>query len=362
MTHGLTAASVAAAVTILQAMVGCQPQGSPSSSNADGGAVAPTPSAGGPGFCENGWCWTHPLPQGNGILAIHGIDDDDVWAVGAGGTALRWDGRRWARIATGSRDDLTGVWAAARDDVWAVGGLLGDLLHFDGSRWQLVERPGPRTGFKSLHGSGPRDLWAVGGAALALHWNGSTWTERRPPTEIMTDLQAVYALGPDLAWAAGRDSSFYRWDGNAWSPLRGPDRAIHSLWAAASNDLWAIAGNQAFRWDGGSWTMVRQWASATGSERVFGRGRDDVWFAHEQLDRWNGASWQSLSVSAFAGWASRSRVYLGGRAGLLARTDGTRVDTDSAEVTRGVLRAIWSDGKGEVLAAGRDFIRRSNGV
>ena len=40
-------------------------------------------------------------------------------------------------------NNLNGVWAAASNDIWAVGvGQQAMTLHFDGRRWREVANPG----------------------------------------------------------------------------------------------------------------------------------------------------------------------------------------------------------------------------
>ena len=62
-------------------------------------------------------------------------------------------------------------------------------------RWTQVDSPNPANYYnqlRSVSGSGPNDIWAVGafvnygepnGARhpLAVHWNGSTWSQMNVP-------------------------------------------------------------------------------------------------------------------------------------------------------------------------------------
>src|SRR5262245_21330017 len=76
----------------------------------DGPAGIPWPEA--PGYCNAKWCWSNPLPQGNGITSMCGFSASDVWAVGSGGTLLHWDGTRWSLVPTGTSVDLRDVWCS----------------------------------------------------------------------------------------------------------------------------------------------------------------------------------------------------------------------------------------------------------
>ena len=44
-----------------------------------------------------------------------------IWAVGAAGAALHWDGAAWNSVESGSQKTLTGVWGSSANDVTVVG-------------------------------------------------------------------------------------------------------------------------------------------------------------------------------------------------------------------------------------------------
>lgn len=78
------------------------------------------------------------------LRAIWGSADSDIWAVGEGGTILRWNGSAWSAHAQSGalgppgQNNLTGVWGNSASDVWATGDG-GLLIHFDGTSWSSVE-------------------------------------------------------------------------------------------------------------------------------------------------------------------------------------------------------------------------------
>ena len=46
---------------------------------------------------------------------------DDAWAVGDGGTVVRWDGATWTPITLVTDADLYAIWGTGSDEIWAVG-------------------------------------------------------------------------------------------------------------------------------------------------------------------------------------------------------------------------------------------------
>ncbi|MBN9161526.1 MAG: hypothetical protein J0I07_11215, partial [Myxococcales bacterium] len=70
------------------------------------------------------------------LHAVWGTGPNDVWAVGAEGTILHFDGVAWTVSSTGlgsgQEVNLTGIWGSGPNDVWAVGGNVA--LHFTGTK------------------------------------------------------------------------------------------------------------------------------------------------------------------------------------------------------------------------------------
>jgi hypothetical protein len=168
----------------------------------------------------DGTSWTASYLRFAALLrGVTAAGPRQVWAVGQrygranpfGDTTLtmRFNGSVWSHVPSpnplnqDSTDQnwLTSVSAVAANDVWAVGrygnhdlGPLDQTLieHWNGSRWDVVPSPDPggSSSDDDLWGvtaiaSG--DVWAVGGVGaflnpefslpLALHWDGSNWTQ-----------------------------------------------------------------------------------------------------------------------------------------------------------------------------------------
>ena len=125
------------------------------------------------------------------FTAVSGTAANDVWAVGQGSgfftnqtfaTIRHWDGFHWtqkicyAASASSPPEDyegggadayFTGVAAAARNDVWAVGvhGSGPMILHWDGSAWTIVTHPRAFPNAAVLQGvvtSSGGSAWSVG--------------------------------------------------------------------------------------------------------------------------------------------------------------------------------------------------------
>ena len=165
-----------------------------------------------------------------------------------GGTA---DILGWATVDSPNASDsnwLMGVAAITSTDIWAVGYSGAALAeHWDGSSWTIVPTPSPpkATGssLSAVAALSSTDVWAVGEwtngsyvqKTLAEHWDGTSWTVVSTPSpdskgDILT---AVVTISAKDVWAIG-DSSYIspvsslieHWDGTAWSVVSSPDPGV----------------------------------------------------------------------------------------------------------------------------------------
>ena len=74
--------------------------------------------------------------------------------------------------------NLTGVWYASNDDVWAVG-RTGVIVHWDGSLCSTVLEPYEfDTDYLwGIWGSSGEDILAAGRNGAVFHWDGINWTD-----------------------------------------------------------------------------------------------------------------------------------------------------------------------------------------
>ena len=112
-----------------------------------------------------------------------------------------WDGTAWTQTLSANpgtvNNALTAVDALSSSDAWAVGYYSDSVngpdkalaLHWDGTQWSNVAAPsaGSRDNYlQSVTMIAANDVWAVGyfGSpfqTLIEHWNGSAWTMPNVP-------------------------------------------------------------------------------------------------------------------------------------------------------------------------------------
>jgi hypothetical protein len=103
------------------------------------------------------------------LSGIWGSSPTDVFAVGAGGTVLHYDGTAWTEQPSGTTKDLGTIWGSSPYDVFALG--AGTVFHYQGDVWTEEELPdaGYTYYLADIWGSGPGDIFAVGYKGIVLH-------------------------------------------------------------------------------------------------------------------------------------------------------------------------------------------------
>jgi hypothetical protein len=326
------------AVTVLSAVAGSLlvsagfgPLWVPSASAQAAGAVIPSPSK-----------------TDNELSGVSAVSGTDAWAagyygVGAQGSGedntltLRWNGTSWTKVASpnplpGQTNQLSGVYARAANDVWAVGDdssstkpLATLILHWTGAKWNQVASPDPGAAGNELtavSADSATDAWAVGTIlasggvtdTLILHWNGKSWSQVSSPTPVNSylNLAGVSAISASDAWAVGTyynnttntyDTLILHWNGSRWSKVSSPDpdatgeNRLNAVSADGANDVWAVgtlcsvvSGQCAFsdestlilHWNGAKWAKVTSPSPSTKASLLNGVSADpasakDAW-------------------------------------------------------------------------------------
>jgi hypothetical protein len=269
------------------------------------------------------------------LISVWGSAEDDVWAVGgdrgSGPLILHWDGESFTRMDSGATGDLWwvfgfpggpvfmggaggsilryqdgvfsptttpssdvtvfGLWGSSPEDMWAVGGADGGAdgafaWRLQADTWTLApEFPAELAADKSLWkacGSGADDVWLVGTAGVAVHWDGASFETtsvgggeslftvhyaegrfvavggsaaglifendgsgwQRVDTDPLYGLVGVRLVGADHGYAVGRFGAFVEERDGEWLDAEGPAtvRTLHSIWADPAGGLWAAGG------------------------------------------------------------------------------------------------------------------------
>jgi hypothetical protein len=205
-------------------------------------------------------------PRAERLWWVWGARDGTRWLVGAGGLVLRGDADALAVVPTATVATLYGVWGSGPDDVWIVGGVANGaadpdddlLLHWDGAALTRRALPARGAALFKVWGSAADDVWLSGEAGTLWHWDGVAFAahHQATPASILT----VAGCGRDEAYAVG-GSHLWQWDGAAWREDTALPAAALIAGVACGRDDVLVVGAQGLRLrrprGGGAWIDER---------------------------------------------------------------------------------------------------------
>ena len=351
----------------------------------------------------DGQTWSPMTISGSttGIGALYGVwgsSKDDVWIVGAGGVILRKSGGTLSRVQTPNDPAyqvlLKGV-IGIGGTVYAVG-AAGSLLRYDGSNWSAMTVPGAMSEIlTNIAGTAANNLFVSSLSGAIRRFDGTNWTTVSPFGNF--GIYGMWASGADV-YAVGdvlytdtatkdltkRQGIVKKWNGTTFGDVAGSRPiSLYAVWGTSGNDLVMVgASGTIVRYNGSSFASSSQIDDLTGISgplnAISGTSVDNLvsvgdWGA---TLKWNGSQWQSTTNS----------IYLRFR-GLSGPIDNLwSVALDTTPITGGPrilqwqggawsssginlppmynneLQAIWVSGSEGVAVGRRDSILRRNGT
>ncbi|MCC6810999.1 MAG: hypothetical protein IT381_26450 [Deltaproteobacteria bacterium] len=315
---------------------------------------------------------TMPAPPTTSLHAVWGLASNNVYAVGRNGNILHWDGDDWAPETSGTPLSLWGIWASGPSDVIAVGGeydgaagrVVSIILRSTGNgSWAPQAHPAvgpPPAGgdsFLDIWGSGPTDIFAVGGLGSIDYWNGVSWARIDPGS---TDhVWSVTGSASDAVFAVN-SNDVLRWRGAPWTAMTSNStRMLTDVWAIAPNDVVAVAQGQFLRFDGTTWTVTTNpggsaqelngvWVDSSGEIIVAGNNV----VLHYASSTWSTIAGLPRDLKAVWGTAPTDFFVVGvGSPGIWHRTAGAWVPEDPGVAGQN-WRDVWGFATDDVFAVG----------
>jgi hypothetical protein len=221
--------------------------------------------------------------------------------------------------------------------------------------WQGVPAPGstPPAQLRRITAAGPQLAWAVGqeqpagtsgAGALAMLWNGSTWTKTDLSHLNHSRLTAVSGVCRTAAWSVGQpvasdNSPLLRWNGTTWReaafPGRGePDVRLNSVATSPDRQVW-ICGSR-----GG------------GARLLHGDGVRWRWL--DPLPVTSAILYQVVLTPSGEVWVCGDQSNGGGWSGLVARWDGAWTVLPPIAGLRLTIADVHPDGPDDVWAVGTE--------
>jgi hypothetical protein len=311
------------------------------------------------------WCpMPAPLNPSFLLTSVWGWSENDVLAVGSGGTVLRWNGTSWINLPSPSgKDTFFTVWGTSANDIWLVSGtnalFHASMLVNGQPDWKaapnLTNDPSSVVALRAIWGSGAGDL-RVGGEPFFVN----------TPDGFVGHNQFVRA-------GAGEE----------WVPIEGAG-TVYGIWGSSATDIWLVVDNSGTNpWQKGMTlhgtgstpnTLVFapvDSQTASGLVAVWGSSADDVWAVGEHgairhitpgAKRWEVVP-SPTKTSLQAIWGSGpGDIWAVGVGGTILHYDGTAWTSSQAAFPVGPkpdLYGVWGSGAGDVWIVGDGIVLRS---
>ncbi len=306
-----------------------------------------------------------------------------------GGTDGAVDGASspsWSVVLQGLSPTLLSVWGTSDQDVFAVGGTLGNggpaaLLHYDGTAWKDLGAGRTET-LWWVHGTSDHDVWVVGTAGRIAHWDGTRLSD--VPSGTTATLYGVWAASASDVWAVGGtpgggtsapNDVVLHDDGSGFTPVALPmtlGRTFFKVWGTSSSNLYIVgeAGTVWHRTASGTasgWTLEASEPRplATGNlTTVAGCSATEV-YAVGGLDvlASDGTTWSRANVTVENAGVNGVACAPGGKpvvvgfGGYRQRlVGGAWVDDTASSPITNDFHGAWADPQGGYWAVGGHFV------
>lgn len=230
----------------------------------------------------NGESWTQQeTPTDTQLTAIWGATATNVWACGYGGVVLHFDGTQWrdvspptelfledvdAGVPTGDaeiavRRNLWGIWMRGDDTTTTALYVVGDrgtILSYENELWSRPSSSAEED-LSAVWGANANAVFAVGDFGTILQGSASAGFSKQQ-TGTSNALRGVWGRNGSDVYAVGVGGTVLRFDGGQWVALEGaPQQVLRDIWG--SPDDWAVG--YIVGWDGALLRFRRSGQQAT---------------------------------------------------------------------------------------------------
>ncbi|AKV00196.1 Type IV fimbrial biogenesis protein PilY1 [Labilithrix luteola] len=311
----------------------------------------------------------------NALLAIWGTSNDDVWAVGSGGTIIHYDGTVWAPVPSGVQNTFFDIWGSGPNDIWVVSStrlvLHGTGLQNGAAAWENVPTSLPEaseTAVRAVWGSSASDV-RIGSRGFTFQAAGKSYTGNQ-------FLRTEYEDG-----------------GIGWRPIQGTE-TVTRYWASSPADVWMTADNSTYApqergktlhgmpsdagadaspiADSLSWAPVDSQTNVT-LLSIWGSSASDVWavgglgtIRHitPADERWQQVESKTIQPLRSVWGSGPNDIWVVGDGGTILHYDGTAFAPATVQLPLGRkpnLRAVWGSGPNDVWVVGDGVVLHYTG-
>lgn len=137
------------------------------------------------------------------MFKVHGSSDNSVFIVGQRGSAFHFDGSQLQELAVPTRLPLIAVHGVADDAMFAVGGgASGLMLRYNGQEF-VDESPAEVPSISGVFAIDRDEAYAVGFNGRVFHRKAGLWAELEAEIPTFEDLHSVWVDELGGLWAVG---------------------------------------------------------------------------------------------------------------------------------------------------------------
>jgi hypothetical protein len=165
-------------------------------------------------------------------------------------------GLAWSQVQSGTAYNLYAMWGAAGNDVWAVG-EAGTALHWNQGSWVSTDTPSGMI-LRGVWGSRASDVWAVGSSGAIFRWNGAAWSDSSIAGDSNVDYTGIWGSDAKNVWTIGTGGAIRFWNGTSISvDTSGTTQNLRWIWGSGPGNIWIVgdAGTILHR-SGESWSVA----------------------------------------------------------------------------------------------------------
>ncbi|MFA5419073.1 MAG: YCF48-related protein, partial [Bacteroidales bacterium] len=184
------------------------------------------------------------------LNSVFVVNEADIWAVGAGGLVIHFDGTSWTTVQSGVSVTLNDVYFIDDTHGYAVG-EDGTILFYDGTTW-TAQSSSIDANLMGVSFADADKGVVVGDSGKVALYNNGTWTE--VTSGVTTDITDVAMVTENNIWACGKSSKVVHYDGTTWSNENVGTRDYNGISFQDENNGWIVGKNGAiFHFDGAAW-------------------------------------------------------------------------------------------------------------
>ncbi len=170
-----------------------------------------------------------------------------IYAVGDGGTILRYKDGAWSSMTSLTDVQLNGVWGSSGSNVYAVG-VEGTIRRYDGNvagTWTGLSS-GTTLALRHVWGCSATDIFFVGDEGTIRRYKDGSWSSMTIDTGIHPQLTGVWGIPSNSVFAVGQQGTIIRYQGSGsvWTQMTSPTtKDLNGVWGSSASNVFGVGKN-----------------------------------------------------------------------------------------------------------------------